>query len=114
MISNSGIIVWIIVVALIFMMFFVIIPSVPDNWIYPSEVINTFEACKWCKNNCSNYYEHCPICIDGGSCSACVDYYREHFNLTEETFPCYCWHSDESIPTKLEWLFMKLEDFNSK
>jgi len=74
---------------------------------YPTEVMNTFEACDWCENNASEYFEHCPHCFDGMTCDACVDYYRNHFNLTQEAFPCYCWNDAESAPNKIEWLFME-------
>lgn len=74
---------------------------------YPAEVENTLIACEWCESNCSNYYEYCPPCVGGGTCNACVDYYRNHFNLIQEMFPCYCWDSDETIPTKLEWFFIQ-------
>ena len=103
-------IMWISIITLMLVVFFIVIPLVPDNWIYPDEVINTFEACDWCKNNCS----YCPPCIGGGTCTACVGYYRRYFNLSKETFPCYCWCSDESPPTKLEWFlrkFMEEESF---
>jgi len=107
---NSKIIVCVGIVVVLVVLF-VVIPLVPDKWIFPTEVINTFEACNWCKNNCSHYYERCPICVDGGTCCACVDYYRSHFNLTQEAFPCYCWLSNESLPTKLEWLFKNIKVF---
>lgn len=79
----------------------------PSEWIYPNEVINTLKACDWCENNSSDYYEHCPWCFGGMTCDTCVDYYREHFNLTQEIFPCYCWDCDESQPNKIEWFFME-------
>jgi len=83
-------IMWISIITLMLVVFFIVIPLVPDNWIYPDEVINT------------------------GTCTACVGYYRRYFNLSKETFPCYCWCSDESPPTKLEWFlrkFMEEESF---
>ena len=79
----------------------------PSEWTYPTEVVNTLKACDWCENNASVYYEHCPHCFGGMTCDVCTDYYRKHFNLTQETFPCYCWHSDEWAPNKLEWFFMQ-------
>ena len=97
-------IVFVTLVCIVFSVFFSLAPS---GWTYPNEVLNTLTACDWCESNCSDYYEHCPPCVGGGTCDACVDYYRNHFNLTQEAFPCYCWDSSESAPNKIEWFFMK-------
>lgn len=82
------------IVVVVFICAFIIFFA-PSEWVYPEEVLNTMKACDWCENNASEYYNH-------------IDYYRNHFNLTQETFPCYCWNDAESAPNKIEWFFMEI------
>jgi len=107
--SIVSIVVWMGIITILgCVLFCALSPLAPDKWIYPDEVLNTFEACDWCQSEeCSKYYNHCPQCCGGMTCDACVGRYQKHFNLTQETFPCYCWGCDEFAPSKLEWFFME-------
>lgn len=107
MMNDNSIVVWGCVTILGCVLLCVIPALAPDEWIYPDEVLNSFEACDWCQSEeCSKYYNHCPYCCGGMTCVACVSHYQNHFDLTQETFPCYCWGCDEFAPSKLEWFFM--------
>ena len=72
-------------------------------------VENTVMACNWCEEFMENYngsiddlwkrYGVGPaICMGGGTCMACVEFYKLYHNLSDEEFPYYCWSSDEGRP----------------
>jgi len=104
---KNSIVVWIGILLFIcaFIIFFASLERV-----YPEEVLNTMKACDWCESIGEELYHDkgenfntCPQCVGGATAHACVQCYREHFNLTKSEYPCYIWRSDETPPSKLEW-----------